>query len=282
MKCAWQSYLSLLPLWLRRQVDMLGKESLQELHLRIGRTPELVMTEKSILLDRFITEDDLNFCVNAASQYSPWSAATISSGFITASGGHRLGICGEVSVSNGRITTITSVTSVVLRVARDFPGIGLQAADIPGSILIVGCPGSGKTTLLRDIIRQKSNFISGSVAVVDERKEIFPTENSLFCFAPGLRTDVLSGCRKSAGIEMVLRTMGPQIIAVDEITAEEDCQAMIRAGWCGVQLLATAHARNREELFTRPVYKPLVQCGLFQNLIVVQPDKTWVLERVVR
>lgn len=282
MKCAWQSYLSLLPLWLRSQVDMLGRESLQELRLRTGRTPELIMAKEVVYLDRFVTEDDLNFCINSVSQYSPWSAATIGNGFITASGGHRLGICGEVSITDGKITTITSVTSVVLRVARDFPGIGLHAADIPGSILIVGCPGSGKTTLLRDIIRQKSNFSTGSVAVVDERKEIFPTERALFCFAPGLRTDVLSGCSKAEGIEMVLRTMGPSIIAVDEITAEADCQAMIHAGWCGVQLLATAHAKSMEDLCSRPVYKPLVQCGLFQNLIVVQQDKSWVLERMVK
>lgn len=282
MKCAWQSYLNLLPLWLRHQVDMLGKDTLQELRLRLGRTPELITAENSIWLDRFVTEDDLKFCINAASHYSPWSAATITSGFITASGGHRLGVCGEVSITDGYIKTITTVTSVAIRVSRDFPGIGIRAVDIPGSTLIIGCPGSGKTTLLRDIIRQKSNLMSGSIAVVDERKEVFPSNDTGFCFPPGLHTDVLSGCGKAVGIEMVLRTMGPKIIAVDEITAEADCHAMIRAGWCGVQLLATAHAENREDLFTRPVYKPLIQCRLFQNLIVIQPDKSWVLERMVK
>jgi len=91
---------------------------------------------------------------------------------------------------------------------------------------------------------------------------------------------VLSGCGKAAGVEMLLRTMNPAVIAVDEITAASDCEALLHAGWCGVQLLATAHAGSRRELFTRPVYKPLIQSGLFQNLIIIQQDKSWTLERM--
>ena len=74
--------------------------------------------------------------------------------------------------------------------------------------------------------------------------------------------------------------MGPDTIAVDEITAKEDCDALIQAGWCGVQLLATAHAANREDLFHRPVYKPLLQSGLFDTLVVMRPDKSFDTERI--
>lgn len=282
MKCAWQSYLRLLPLWMRSQVDMLGRDRLQELRLRLGRPPELVQVGGSVLLDRFVVEDDLNFCVNAASQYSPWASATISSGYITAAGGHRLGICGEVTAEKGKIITVSCVSSIAIRVARDFSAIGAPLANLDGSTLIIGAPGSGKTTLLRDIVRQKSNSFQGAIAVVDERKEVFPTERGSFCFPPGLRTDVLSGCSKVSGIEMALKVMGPKIIAVDEITAEEDCRAMIRAGWCGVEMIATAHACSREDLNSRQVYKPLMACGLFRNLIVIRPDKSWMLERMVQ
>ena len=92
--------------------------------------------------------------------------------------------------------------------------------------------------------------------------------------------DVLTFCPKSEGIDMVLRTMGPNWIAVDEITSEEDCRALIRTGWCGVGLVATAHAADRQDLLRRKVYRPLVDTGLFSQLMILCADKTWRWERM--
>ena len=118
------------------------------------------------------------------------------------------------------------------------------------------------------------------MAVVDERRELFPITDDQFCFSPGLRTEVLSGCSKPVGMDMLIRTMSPGWLAVDEITAAEDCEALIYAGWCGVSLLATAHAENLHDFLHRPVYQPLVGSKLFENIIVMQPDKSWKLERM--
>ena len=93
---------------------------------------------------------------------------------------------------------------------------------------------------------------------------------------------MLTGCSKVQGVEMLLRVMGPSVIAVDEITSEEDAAAIIRAGWCGVSLLATAHASSLSDLRRRPVYEPLVRSRLFETVIVLQPDKSWKAERMER
>lgn len=280
MRCAWQEYLRLLPTWMRKEVDELGKDSLLELRLRVGMLPELVIAGGSAWLRRNVSNEDVGFVIHTASQYSPWAAATISQGYITAAGGHRIGVCGEAVVQREQMTGIRSPTSLCIRVARDFPGIAAKASFNSGSLLIIGKPGSGKTTLLRDLIRQRSEHGQGSVAVVDERGELFPTCQGDPCFPIGKRTDILTGCPKSTGINTVLRTMGPSCIAVDEITEQTDCNALLHAGWSGVTLLATAHAASRNDLLCRPVYRPIVSTKLFDTVLVMQPDKTWSAERL--
>lgn len=273
MRCAWKELLSILPPWLQREVDTVGKDKLQELRLRVNAPPELVLGGKSLWLSRAATADDLNFCVNTASRYSPWSASTAASGYITAPGGHRIGLCGETVWKNGSVTGVRTISSLCIRVARDFPGIGELLSRVSGSLLILGAPGWGKTTLLRDLIRQRSDG-GKHIAVVDERGELFPRG-----FPQGKRTDILTGCAKGQGIEMLLRTMGPDCIAVDEITAQEDCGALIGAAWCGVKLLATAHASSLEDFLNRPVYAELSRRHIFDTIVVLHQDKSWHTER---
>lgn len=274
MKCAWKELLAILPMHMRAEVDKHGKESLQELRLRLGLPPELVTAQGSRWLCMEVSQQDLSFVIHTASRYSPWAAATAALGYITAPGGHRIGLCGEAIVKEDKPMGIRTPTSLCIRVARDFPGIAAKVSDIKGNILILGAPGCGKTTLLRDLIRQISDKGSGSIAVVDERAELFPTG-----FYTGRRTDVLTGCSKAQGLDMALRTLGPSCIAVDEITAEIDCQALVKCGWCGVRLLATAHAANMTELRHRPVYRSLLEFSLFDTFLILRADKTWYTER---
>lgn len=275
MTCAWQELLSILPGWIAADADGQGKEKAQEIRLRLGQAPELVCQGGSLWLKGTVRKDDMNFCINTASRYSPWSAQSSSFGYLTAPGGHRIGICGEAVVKDGCMTGIRRVTSLCIRVARDFPGIAGNAATLKGSILLIGPPGSGKTTLLRDLVRQISR--EEFVSVVDERGELFPEH-----FSGGTRLDVLRGCPKGDGIDIVMRTMGPQCIALDEITAEADCDALLRAGWCGVRLLATAHAGSIRDLQSRPLYRPLLERRLFDHILVMSRDKTWREERIAQ
>ncbi len=281
MSTAWQAYLNLLPQWLREPIDKQGRDALIELRLRIAHPPELCFKAKSIYLDRSVTLSDIQFVINAATKYSPWTSSTVKYGFITAEGGHRIGVCGDTVLdSSGLIATIRTPSSLNLRVARDITGIAAQIGHYDKSILIIGRPGCGKTTLLRDYIRQRAEQAAGSVCVIDERREIFPQIRGKNCFFPGKRTDVLSGCGKAHGIDNLLRCMNPDTIAVDEITAEDDCDAMINAGWCGVKLIATAHAETKRDLLSRPIYKPIVKSGIFQLLITMTMDNHWRMERM--
>ena len=274
MRCAWESLLGILPGWLGREVDRLGRETLQELRLRLNQPPELVLGGESRWLGQRVSRDDLSFCINTASRYSPWSAQSMAQGYLRAPGGHRIGICGEAVVHNGQFQGIRDPESLCIRVARDFPGIGGQAAMLEGNILVIGPPGWGKTTLLRDMARQAAR--REAVAVVDERGELFPES----LVERGRRLDVLRGCPKKEGILLLLRTMGPSTIVVDEITAEADCRALIQAGWCGVRLFASVHAGSVQDLRRRELYRPLWETRLFQHYLVMDRNKNWHEERM--
>lgn len=273
MTCAWKELLAVLPMWMRKDVDMLKSESLREIRLRINSPPELVVSGRRVWLARSVSREDLDYTVNAASMYSPWAAATAARGFITAKGGHRIGLCGETVCREGALSGFGKITSLCVRVAGDFPGIASGLEKVTGSILILGAPGWGKTTLLRDLIRQISQ--KETVCAVDERNELFPPE-----ILSGKCLDVLSGCDKRTGITMLLRTMSPVSIAVDEITEPEDVEALLQAANCGVRLLATAHAASISDFRSRCIYRPLLKNRVFDVIVLLNQMNTYTVERM--
>lgn len=273
MICAWEEFLRILPERMRREVDGLGRDSLLEFRLRLGAAPEQVLPEGSRWLDTKCGKADIAHCIQAASRYSPWTAESVKEGYLTAPGGHRIGICGLALCRGGQLSGLREITSLCIRVARDFPGI---AEDAPrtGSVLILGAPGWGKTTLLRDLIRYRSR--QEPVAVVDQRGELFPAG-----FDTGPRTDVLRGCDRGKGLEVVIRTMGPKCIALDEITAREDCGSLLGAAGCGVTILATAHAGSVEEFSSRPLYREIAERNIFDHILMLSADRRFTAERMV-
>ena len=259
MKCAWKELLAILPPALR---DQLGQgDDLWEIRLRLGKPTELVTSRGNRWTGEITQQDHLNFVINTASRYSPWTAQTMAQGYLTAPGGHRIGLGGEAVVNQGQVTGFREIRSLCIRVARDITGLGRPFAALTGEVLSLGPPGAGKTTLLRDLCRELSR--RETVVVVDERGELFPEG-----FDRGRSLDVLALCPKAQGLDMALRTLGPTTIAVDEITEEEDALALLRASRCGVRLIATAHAAGLADLQTRPVYRILTENHLFDHLLV--------------
>lgn len=273
MKCAWKELLAVLPVRMRNAVEQAGAADLWEIRIRLDRPTELVGSRGSVWLGDRGSREDIQFSINTASRYSPWAAQSMKLGYITAPGGHRIGLAGEAAVNGGAVAGFREADSLCIRVANDLEGIARPFAGMTGSILILGPPGSGKTTLLRDLCRERSR--REQVAVVDERGELFPKG-----YDRGKALDVLSFCPKPEGMDMALRTLGPSTIAVDEITGENDAKALLRAGWCGVRLIATAHAASPEDLARRPVYRALWENRLFEHLLICRRDKSRPTERV--
>ena len=140
-------------------------------------------------------------------------------------------------------------------------------------IVFVGPSGCGKTTLLRDLVRLMSRgeqVPPQRIALIDERDEIAVMYRGQPQMDVGPRTDILNGCPKAAAIPMVLRAMNPQIIALDELTVQEDLQAIAQAAGCGVGLLATIHAGSVEELQAKPLYRALLEGRVFRQAVLIR------------
>ncbi len=282
--------LSLLPLHLRDPVkEYLSCNDVCEIRLRCCKVLSLVRNDREFFLQTgMVTQKDLEFILAKACEYSLHCVQTqISRGFLTMEGGHRLGICGSVVIEDGKILTLKDISSISIRIAKEFPGIAeeivpkLMENKLFENTLLLSPPGFGKTTLLRDIIRQLSSIFR--VAVVDERGEIAAMQQGVARFDMGKSTDVLDACPKSIGLIFLLRSMNPQILAVDEITAEEDVESLIQVSSCGVKLLATAHGAKHTDLLSRPVYQKMIASGLFQRLIRIdmeENNRTYIVENL--
>ena len=278
-----EQFISVLPRFLREKLAALSRdqrERLEELRLREG-FPLTALTEGEEWFhpawrDSPMREEDLRRVLETVGGGSVHTILDqLRRGYVTSSGGLRVGICGEGAVEEGRLLSFRSVTSLALRFPHRVEGIarplapGLMEGGVLCNTLLLSPPGMGKTTLLRDLIRCLSagdGVPPLRVGVADERGEL---GGGPLRYALGPRTDVLGNCPKGTALLMLLRGMNPQVLAADEITAPEDLRAMETAAGCGVSLLATAHGRSPEDLRRRPLYREMLEEGLFQRFVSI-------------
>lgn len=251
-------------------------ENAEEIRLRAGKAMCFVIGNKEIEVQasNTITANDLQIILEIATRASAHTYAdSIRLGFVTAEGGCRIGLCGTAVSDNDNVTGLRRISSICIRIPHEKRGCAdeLYRQLIQGgfeSTIIISPPGGGKTTLIREITRLLSDG-GTRVSLVDERNEIAGTFEGMPCFDVGRCTDVLAGSPKSAGVMMVLRSMAPQVIAFDEITAPEDIEAALLAANCGVELIATAHASSAEDIKRRPLYRKMLDDGLFHRAVVI-------------
>ncbi len=232
---------------------------LLEIRVRRDRPLNLVFIDKSTYLDCIVTREEMEYIFKSICEFSIHSfERQINEGFVTVEGGHRVGICG---IKSGDF--IREVTSFNFRIARNISGASGNFTDILfkdslPSVLVFGPPMCGKTTFLRDVITKLSDR-SIKISVIDERNE-FGTEL-------GKSADVFSGYRKHEGMQIALRTMSPEIIAVDEIGSVNETKGILQSLNSGVSVLATAHAKSLDELVKRPQIKLLFDNRVFDYAV---------------
>jgi len=276
------------------QQNVLLPEEIEEIRLRIGQPLLLVSSRAEVFLGAEgsargpaeayrIRAEDLAASLERITQSSLYAAEEkLRQGFVTLPGGHRVGVVGQAVVNQGRIQTLKHVTALNFRLAHDIRGRGknvlpylLLSDGTFAHTLLLSPPRSGKTTLLRELIRLLSNGLPDlplpgcTVGVVDERGELAAMWLGQPAFDLGLRTDILDGCPKAEGINMLIRSMGPQVIATDELGQPADVTAVREALRAGVKVLSTAHAAGAEDARERPILRQLLGEGIFQRLVVL-------------
>ncbi|NLM11351.1 MAG: stage III sporulation protein AA [Clostridiaceae bacterium] len=298
-----------LPGRVRLAVSNLDKSILQEveeIRLRAGKPAMLSLFRRDLFLGETglvfnnenksltLTIDELadmvfKICENSYYAYQD----DINKGFITIRGGHRIGLVGTPVIDSGKIINIRDISSLNVRIAREIIGFGdgivknifKNSRDIFNT-LIISPPGMGKTTLLRDIIRTVSNgmeniFDGLKVGVVDERGEIAACYRGIPQNDLGCRTDVIHGINKKEGMEILLRSMSPGVISLDELGNPDDVSTVLQVRNAGIRLLATAHGYDVNGLKERRGFRELFYENFFERFIVISANDGFQYEMKV-
>ena len=215
-------------------------------------------------------KDEIQDTLSRMCEYSPYAYSDeIRRGFITIEGGFRVGIAGTAVECKDGISTIKYINSLNIRISRELTGCADKVMKyVYGNTLIISPPGCGKTTIIRQISNQGIN-----ISVVDERCEISGMYLGNIQFDLGICTDVLCCYSKSIGMNMMLRSMGPKIIAVDEIGSDEDILAIHNLLNSGVKIIATIHCDTIENILQKPFIENIVKEKIFDSYIILNNNK---------
>ena len=254
--------LDFLPLKVKDAIKYLNIQYVYEIRIRMGQPIRVNFRGKYHYLGAIgcterkekalsCTFEEIADCVYRAGKYSVYSIEEqIKQGFLTAEEGERIGIAGEYVFENGKPLTVRNITSLCIRIPHEVISCGQEIynicmSDRVESVLIVSPPGIGKTTILRDLGRIISQKTRKNILICDERGE-------LALGAVGDTCDVVKYADKETAFIAGIRAMRPDVIITDELL-EKDCEALERAVFAGVKVLASAHFYNIENI--TPKYK---------------------------
>lgn len=205
-------------------------------------------------------------------------------GYLTIEGGYRIGVTGQAVLdSSGCIKTIKNISFLNIRIVHEIKGFGkkmlphlYKEGEIKNT-LVISPPGYGKTTLLRDLLRMVSDgneYAKGmQCCVIDERSEVAGCFRGVPQLDVGIRTDVLDSCPKSIGMMMVIRSMAPQVIAIDELGTMEDIRSLFAVIRSGSHILATIHGDGIADLKEKSFLNEVIKEKVFERYIVLRKNR---------
>lgn len=270
---------------------------LQEIRLRVNKPLIVIYKNKEYFISRqhrfastredayIVSQNELRETMEYISNYSLYAFEDeIRQGFITIQGGHRVGVAGKAITDGDRVKNLKHISFVNIRLSHQIKGCATPILPYiceDGKVchtLIISPPGGGKTTLLRDAIRQLSNGTQKmrgcAIGVVDERSEIGACYMGVPQNDLGMRTDILDCCPKAIGMMMLIRSMSPEVIAVDEIGSKEDMQALEYVINCGCKMLATVHGASVDDILAKPLIGRLVKEKIFERFVILNAKKS--------
>ena len=201
----------------------------------------------------------------------------IRNGFITVSGGHRVGLSGTAVMKNGEVGGMKNIGGYTVRVAHEVVGCASHLSEVITekdrvmNTLIVSPPGYGKTTVLRDLSRIFSQK-GKRVCVIDERSEIVAAENGVTSFRGCSLCSFLDGIPKAEGIVRAVRALSPEIIVFDELGSENEAESVLSSMKCGAGFLFSAHASDIAEALSRKTVDILVKNGAIDVIVALGKD----------
>ncbi|HCC06721.1 MAG TPA: stage III sporulation protein AA [Clostridiales bacterium] len=283
---------------LRERMQNLNLEGkmLQEIRLRVYKPVIIYIDNEEYFLSvngeiskesispMIILPKDITDTLELMSEYSLYSyEEELKNGYITIKGGHRVGIVGKVVIENNKIKTLKNISGLNIRISHQMMGcadkILIHVLNSPSiyNTLIVSPPKCGKTTILRDITRQISDgnpeFKGLNVSIVDERSEIAACFNGMPQNDVGIRTDVLDGCPKVWGMRILLRSMSPDVVVVDEIGGEEDAKAIRDILNAGIKVICSLHASDFEDIKSKKYVADLINEKAFEKIVFLSNKK---------
>lgn len=223
-------------------------DRLIEIILDLGRRPEARFPEGiEPLSGENSTQDDIDYIVARVGRFTEDNRAGIERTL------HR------ISAIRNRFGAIIGLTCRAGRAIFGTVDILRDVIESGASILLLGRPGVGKTTLLRESARVLADDLNKRVIIVDTSNEIAGDGDIPH---PGIgrarRMQVPSTHLQHAIMIEAVENHMPEVIVVDEIGTEAEAIAARTIAERGVQLIATAHGNNLENLLQNPTLSDLV------------------------
>ena len=284
------------PEGLLKSMENVNLEKVDEIRIRVDKPVILKVGVNDIIVNYKVSSDEILNLFQVCWSNSIYTYQNqICGGFITIPGGHRVGISGSVVVKDGKVTNITNLYSLNIRIAKEIPNCSMPllqyVIDIEKNTvfntLIVSSPGAGKTTMLRDIVNKISNgmpeinFKGVNVSVIDERGEISAMHKGVPQNDIGIRTDVLDNVPKVLGIRMAIRSLAPQVVIADEIGNKDDAEIINYAICSGVKGIFTAHGSCFTDLKLNPEINKLINLKIFERIIFLDSFKKGNIKNVI-